>query len=333
MPTVGISLPVALHQYAIMSAMKRIYLSRQDGVAEVGEVENGCLVTLVNPTEKESVQVAERLGIDIDDLRAPLDIEERSRVDETDGYVLIVVDIPVREMGDGSEGYTTIPLGIVLTDEAIVTTCLQETPLVSDFVKGRVRDFSTHKATRFVFQLLGRIASSYLTNLRSIDARSVEIERRLHKSMRNKELIDMLGLEKSLVYFSTSLRSNQRVLDRLLRLGSIEKDPDDEDLLEDVIEENRQAIEMTEIYNNVLSGTMDAFASVISNNQNMVMKVLALITILMSIPTMVFSAYGMNVASEGMPFAGSFWGFAIIIGFSFMISAAVTLIFFVKKWF
>ena len=313
--------------------MKHIYISEQDGVAEIDEVANGCLVTMFDPTEKESAQVSERLGIDIDDLRAPLDIEERSRVDEGDGYVLIIVDIPVREVSDDSEGYTTIPLGIILTPEAIVTTCLQETPLVNDFVKGRVRDFSTYKKTRFVFQLLGRIASSYLTNLRSIDARSVEIERHLHKSMRNKELIDMLGLEKSLVYFSTSLRSNQLVLDRLLRLSSVVKDPDDEDLLEDVIEENRQAIEMTEIYNNVLSGTMDAFASVISNNQNLVMKILALITILMSIPTMVFSAYGMNVATDGMPFADSFWGFAIIIGLSFVISAAVALIFFVKKWF
>ena len=143
----------------------------------------------------------------------------------------------------------------------------------------------------------------------------------------------MLGLEKSLVYFTTSLRSNQRVLDKLVRLRSVKKYPDDEDLLEDTIEENRQAMEMAEIYSNVLGSTMDAFASVIANNQNTVMKLLALITIIMSIPTMIFSAYGMNVAGEGMPFADEIWGFAAVILIAFFISALTTLIFFIKKWF
>jgi magnesium transporter len=302
-------------------------------VVELDEVVNGCLVNMVNPTEQEMAELATRLAIDPADLRAPLDAEERSRVTEEDGYVLVIIDIPVRDMSETSEDYTTIPLGIILTDEAIVTTCLEDTPLITDFLVGQVRNFYTYKKTRFVLQLLHRIAGSYLDNLRIIDTQSVQIERRLHRSMRNRELIDLLGLEKSLMYFTTSLRSNQRVLDKLVRLRGIKKYPDDDELLEDTIEENRQAMEMAEIYSGVLGSMMDAFASVISNNQNMVMKVLALITIIMSIPTMIFSAYGMNVAGEGMPFSDSIWGFAIVIAIAFALSALATMIFFIKKWF
>ena len=157
---------------------------------------------------------------------------------------------------------------------------------------------------------------------------SHSIEHELHKSMKNKELIELFDLEKSLVYFTTSLRSNEMVLEKMLRLESIKKYPEDRELLEDVIIENKQAIEMANIYSNILNGTMDAFASIISNNLNIVMKTLTSITIVMSVPTMIASFYGMNV--EGMPLANMPHSFFIIISMSFIISVLIA-IFMIKK--
>jgi len=316
--------------------MQKIYLtdaSDHNRLMEVDEIVEGCLVNLVAPSATELQSVATRLGIDLDDLQAPLDEEERSRFSEEDNYALIIVDIPILEANDVVENYTTIPFGIITTPEAIVTTCLVETPLINDFLSGQIRNFRTAKKTRFILQFLLGTATLYLRYLRAIDTRSEATERALHHSMRNNELISMLGLEKSLVYFSTSLRANQRVLERLLRSQAIIQYPDDEDLLEDVIEENKQAIEMADIYSSILSGTMDAYASVIANNQSSVMKILALITIILSIPTMIFSAYGMNVAGAGMPLSESYWGFAIIIGIALAISVLAGVVFFIKKWF
>ena len=172
----------------------------------------------------------------------------------------------------------------------------------------------------------------YLQYLRVIDKKSGEIEKKLHQSTKNQELIELLELEKSLTYFITSLRANEVVLEKLLRNEKIKKYPEDEDLLEDVIIENKQAIEMANIYSDILSGTMDAFASVISNNLNIVMKFLSAITIVMSIPTIISGFYGMNVNETGMPFAGSPWGFPIIILFAVMVSICVAFWFYKKDY-
>jgi len=180
--------------------------------------------------------------------------------------------------------------------------------------------------SRFILQILYRTASLYLQYLRIIDKKSDIVENKLHKSTQNRELIELLTLEKSLVYFTTALRSNEAVLEKLLKNEIIKKYPEDTDLLEDVIVENKQAIEMANIYSGILSGMMDAFASVISNNLNVVMKILALITIVMSIPTMIFSAYGMNVDGRGMPFSDNPYGFLIIVAFSLVLSVIVTFV-------
>ena len=198
---------------------------------------------------------------------------------------------------------------------------------------GRVRDFHTNMRTRFILQILYKNASQYLQYLRVIDKKSGVIEKKLHQSTRNQELIELLELEKSLVYFTTSLRANEVVLEKLLRNEKIKKYPEDTDLLEDVIIENKQAIEMANIYSGILSGTMDAFASVISNNLNIVMKFLATITIVMSIPTMVSSFYGMNVNPAGMPFSQSYWGFTIVLVFAVALSLLVALLFSKKDLF
>ena len=195
-----------------------------------------------------------------------------------------------------------MPMGIIITDSHVITVCLKENIIIDEFTKGIVKGIQTQFKTRFVFHMLLRIASKYLLYLKQIDKLSNYVEQQLHKSMKNKELIQLLGLEKSLVYFSTSLKSTETVLEKILRGRVIKLYEEDQELLEDVLIEVKQAIEMSNIYSNILSGTMDAFASVISNNLNIVMKVLTVITIVMSVPTMVFSFYGMNVVDLPLPF-------------------------------
>ena len=313
--------------------MIKIFRTIDNNVHQINEAQEGSWIALIDPTATELVEIAETYGIDVDHLRAPLDEEERSRIEIEDTYSLIVVDIPLIEERNEKDWYVTIPMGIIMTEEAIVTVCLEDTPVLTAFMDGRVRDFHTHMKSRFILQILYKNASLYLQYLRIIDKKSEVVERELHKSQRNQELIELLELEKSLVYFTTSLRSNEMVLEKLLRSEKIKKYPEDTDLLEDVITENKQAIEMANIYSGILSGTMDAFASVISNNLNIVMKFLATITIVMSIPTMVASFYGMNVNSVGMPFASSPYGFVIVLGFAALLSGLVALIFSKKNLF
>ena len=310
--------------------MIRIYKTLEQGISQLDTPEEGCWIALTDPTATELFEVAQRYDIEVEDLRAPLDEEERSRIEIEDNYTLILVDIPVIEERNDKDWYGTIPMGIVVAKKVIITVCLEDTPILGTFMDGRVRNFYTYMKTRFILQILYKNASMFLHYLRIIDKKSEMVEARLHKSQKNRELIELLELEKSLVYFTTSLRSNEVVLEKLMKVESIKHYPEDEDLLEDVIIENKQAIEMANIYSGILSGTMDAFASVISNNLNIVMKLLATITIVMSIPTIVYSAYGMNVNPSGMPFAGSPYGFWIVIAISAVLSLIVAF-FFSKK--
>lgn len=284
--------------------MLAIYKTIEGRISPVESFDDGIWVHLTNPTEEEISKVASELNAEVDFLRAALDDEERARIETDNGQTLVIVDIP---MIDNEGAYSTIPLGIILLKQAIVTVCLREDSLLKDFAIGRVKTFLTQFKTRFLLQVLYRNAALYLSYLKQIDKLSSQIEAKLHKSMRNSELIQMLKLEKSLVYFSTSLKSNETVLERLARYEAVKKYPEDKELLDDVITENKQAIEMANIYSSILSGTMDAFASIISNNLNIVMKLLASITIVMSIPTMIASFFGMNV---DLPFnvgVGAFW--------------------------
>ncbi len=313
--------------------MIKIFRTIDRGIHQVNEAQEGCWIALVNPTATEILDIATQYNIDPDDVRSPLDEEERSRIQVEDNYTMILVDIPVIEERNDKDWFGTIPLSIIVTDDIIFTVCLEDTPVLGAFMDGKVRDFFTYKKTRFILQILYRNATMYLHYLRIIDKKSEFVEKKLHGSTRNQELIELLELEKSLLYFTTSLRSNEVVLEKLLKIENIKQYPEDEDLLEDVIVENKQAIEMANIYSGVLSGTMDAFASVISNNQNVVMKFLTTVTIVMAIPNMVFSAYGMNVNSKGMPFAENYFGFLIVILISLGISLLVALIFSKKDLF
>ena len=307
--------------------MIRIFKTEDGAMHEKEEMQPGCWIALTNPTASEIIDIADAYQIDPDHLKAPLDEEERSRIEVEEEYTLVLVDIPSIEERSGKDWFVTIPLAIIMTNDVLITVCLEETPVLTSFMDGRVRDFHTFMKTRFILQILYKNATQYLQYLRIIDKKSEVIERKLHQSQKNEELIELLELEKSLVYFTTSLRSNEVVLEKLLRTEKIKKYPEDTDLLEDVIVENKQAIEMAGIYSGILSGTMDAFASVISNNLNIVMKFLATVTIVMSIPTMGASFYGMNVNSRGMPFANHPYGFVIVLGFALALSLLVAYIF------
>ena len=313
--------------------MVRIFKTIEGAIHEIQEPQEDCWIAMTNPTATEIFEMSERFGIEVDDLRAPLDEEERSRIEVEDNYTLILVDVPMIEERNDKDWYGTIPLGIIVTKKMIFTVCLEDTQVLTRFMEGRVRNFFTYMKTRFILQILYRNATMYLHYLRIIDKKSEQVEEKLHMSTRNQELMELLELEKSLVYFTTSLRSNEVVLEKLLKVESIKQYPEDTDLLEDVITENKQAIEMANVYSGILNGTMDAFASIISNNMNIVMKVLAIITIVMSIPTIVFSAYGMNVAGSGMPLSQSPWGFLIIILFSVAISVVAAIILSKKRFF
>ena len=306
--------------------MIRIFKTEDGAMHEKEEMEPGSWIALTNPTASEILEIADACQIDPDHLKAPLDEEERSRIEAEDEYTLILVDIPSIEERNGKDWFVTIPMAIIMTKDMLITVCLEETPILTAFMDGRVRDFHTFMKTRFILQILYKNATQYLQYLRIIDKKSEVIENKLHQSQKNEELIELLELQKSLVYFTTSLRSNEVVLEKLLRIDKIKKYPEDTDLLDDVIIENKQAIEMANIYSGVLANMTDAFASIVSNNLNNVMRIFTIISITLSIPTLIFSMYGMNFQEGmlGMPLTDKPWGFAVIIGISLVLSAIVT---------
>lgn len=286
---------------------------------------------MTNPSEEEREVIQNLYNLDPDDLSAALDEEETSRIEVEDNYTLILVDIPTVEVRNNKNRYVTIPLGIIHTSDAIITVCLEDTPLLNLFAGRKGSQFSTHMKSRFIFQILFANAKLYLRYLRSINKQSETLEKSLHDSTENSSLIEMMELGKSLLYFTTSLKATDNLLDKLTKTATIRKYPEDEELLEDVIVENHQALEMSEIYSGILNGMMDAYASIISNNMNVVQKFIAVATVVLSIPNIVFGAYGMNLAIEGMPLARSPYAFALIIGISIILSYIVYLYFEKKK--
>lgn len=301
--------------------MLSIHKTIDKKMTRLDAIQDGCWINLTYPTEDELNTVSEALNVDPGFLRAALDEEETSRIDTEDGQTLIIIDVPAVEKDDAVV-YSTIPLGIIVTEKHIITVCLKESSIVKDFQDGLVKNAETQKRTRFILYMLLQVAKRFLQYLKQIDKIYNYMERHLYKSQRNKELIQLLDLEKSLVYFNTSLKANEVTLEKILRGRIITLYEEDHDLLEDVLIEVRQAIEMANIYSSIISGMMDAFASVISNNLNVIMKVLTSITILLTIPNIVFGFYGMNVT--GLPLDQFFW-FPIVVTVVLVVAAAVIL--------
>ena len=292
--------------------MVKRYITQGNLLMEVNRADGGCWVNLVAPTLEECVQIAQEFQIDLADVRAALDDEESSRVDVSNEYSLILFDVPSVEYRHQREAYTTIPLGLILVNDVLLTVCAEATPVLKNFLENTVKEFSTKKQMRFIYQIFLRSCMLYQSYLRIIDRKRKEIEAHIGDDTEEMELIDLHELESNLVYFDTSLRANKVVLDRLMRYSRIKKYPEDQDLLDDVVVENQQAIEMTRIYRDIIQGTRELLSSLMDNRLNSAMKYLASITIVMAIPTIISGIYGMYVSEKWMPLAHTPYGFGII---------------------
>lgn len=310
--------------------MIKIFKNELDSevVKKINQIEDNCWINMIAPTTEEIKMVVDTLGIDEDLITKVLDEEELPRIEKTDNAVLIVVDGPFMEDVNIKNKYTTYPIGIIICEDLhVITVCLKEFSILKDFEKGRVKTFYTYKKSRFLIQLLLRTASSYLKALSLVNADIHKREKVLYHSTSNKQLVELLDIEKTLVYFITSLKANDVVLEKLVKGNTIAMYDEDIELLEDTIVENRQGIEMCTIYKEILSSITDTYATIVSNNLNVVMKFLAGITIVLSIPTMISSFLGMNVSLGS--FANKDYAFVLVCCLSLVL--AIFVAFLLKK--
>lgn len=291
--------------------MIEFYKTIDGKITQLEEFAEGCWVNMISPTSDEIDLIANLENVEKDFVRAALDPEESSRIDVEDEQLLMIIDIPMVDKNTTAQGgqqiFSTIPMGIVVGNSAVITVCLEDSIILRSIAEGAVKGVHTSLRTRFVFQVLLRVASRFLKNLRMIERDFTKIEKRLYDSQENEELIQLLGLSKSLVYFSASLKGNEVTMEKVLRGRVLKLYEDDRDILEDALIEIRQAIEMASIYSSILSGTMDAYASVVSNNLNIIMKVLTVLTIIMTIPNIIFGFYGMNIGAQIIPGDAIWW--------------------------
>jgi magnesium transporter len=305
------------------------YKNTETGLTVLNEPVNNCWINVIDPSPDDITRI-QQLGIPADYITFPLDLNERARTERENGELLIILRIPYYQGESSDIPYITIPLGIILSDKYIITVCKLNNEIVQEFASAQVRNLVTAKRLRFVLHIFFQTAKKYLHYLHEINRHVDILEDELQLSSRNKELLSLLKYQKSLTYFTTALKSNELLMERLQRSQLFRTYPEDEDLLEDVLTENQQAIEMTNISTNILSSMMDAFASIISNNLNAVMKFLASITIMVSLPTMITSFFGMNVALplEAHPSAA-----LIIFLLSILLSVSVAYLFWKRDWF
>ena len=292
---------------------------------ETKEYKKGNWINMVSPSDEEIKTVCENIGIQEDFIRYALDSEEKARIDieEDDNTILFIIDTPIIEIESGAKVYSTMPIGIIFVrDDYIITVSLNENPIIEDLVERKIKYIVTFKKSRMLLQIFYSNAEMFLNLLKKLNKETEIAENVLKNSMKNKALLKLLSLEKGLVYFTTSLKSNEVVIEKTMRGNLIKLYDEDEDILEDAIIENKQAIEMAGIYRDILTGTMDAYASIISNNLNGVMKYLTSITIILAIPTMIASYWGMNVP---VPMQGNPFGFIAIVCGSILIGVIATI--------
>lgn len=307
--------------------MITIYKKNENSLTKVDAPAAGSWINVVDPTPDE-VNRLQDMGIPVDYLIYSLDVDERPR-SERNGELLVLLRIPTYQGPNVDIPYTTITQGIIINDQFVLTVCKQENDILQEFISGRVRGLAPAKHNRFLLQILLSTANKYLSYLRQITRAVDTLEDQLQKSTRNREVLELLKYQKSLTIFTTALKSNELMLKRLQASQIFKAYEDDEDLLEDVLTEMQQAIEMTNIESNILSSMMDAFASIISNNLNGIMKFLASMTIIVSLPSTIASFFGMNV---DVPLDQQSLGFTIIIGIAIAVSVAVAAFFWHQDW-
>jgi magnesium transporter len=307
--------------------MVKFYKSEKDNIVQLEEFESRCWVEMVNPTDDEVENIVALSGIPEELIKAALDEEESARVEVDDGATMYIVDSPMIVDKEDGDQYTTIPVAIIYNPKCIVTVSLNNDPILTGFHSNRTK-VSTNKPVGFVLNFMLGNVKRFSSLLKQIDKKSLRLQAELHKSMRNQELIELLDLQNSLVYFSTALSANSTVHGRLSRLESVQNNEEYQDLQEDVLIETKQAVEMCSIYRDILKTTMDAFSSVISNNVNHVVKSLTIITILVAIPTLIAGLLGMNIKLPfGMDSAnGSPWEFWIVLAISVLLVAVFSVV-------
>ena len=308
--------------------MLTIYKTTEQGLEQLDSMANGTWVKVVDPTPEEIQQLVD-WGIEADYINYSLDLDEMPRMERDEDYTFILLRIPHSQL-DNDIPYITIPLGILIKGNTIVTICRYDKEIFKILANGKYRLLKTGKRYRFALYIFLETATRYLMHLREINRKTEAIEDQLQKSTRNREVLELLKYQKSLTYFATALRSNEVMMERVQRTQIFNYYEDDQDLLEDVLTENQQAIQMTSINTEILSSMMDAFASIISNNLNGVMKALAAITIIINVPAVVAAFYGMNVT---LPGEGHQYAFLIVLGISFTLTALATFIFYKRDWF
>lgn len=313
--------------------MIRIFADSDHGLVQITSLAPGAWIDLANPTYDELQSVAQQLSLPLDILADALDIDERARCEADDAYFMIIIRIPVQDKSGPHTMFYTVPLGIIATRTNIITVCRRESDVLADFMHNKVRNLSIAHHRRFILQIFLRTALLYLRDLKEINTNASIVQEKLHRSMVNKHLLGLLALEKSLVYFTTSLRSNELMIERLRKTSFFTLDDNEQDLLEDVVVENRQAIEVANIYNNILAGMMDAFASIINNNVNVVLKLLTSITIIVAWPTLIFSMYGMNIHLPFQYPENSYLGFTVVMLFTIISTIILVYIFIKRRWF
>lgn len=295
------------------------------------QLEKGSWINCAAPDTAELTKLNELTGIPVDSLQTALDREERSHVELEDDYIFVVVNTPVVLETDA---YDALPLGIFITKNYFITVCLEQNLVVKKLLGNTFTSFRTYKKTRFLFQILSQASSSFLFYLQQIYKQTDVIETQVRKSLQNKELFRLLELQKSLTYFNFALHANENVMERLMRLRNsplpslLKMYEEDEDLLEDVIIENKQALEMAEIYTNILMSMMDSFSSIISNRLSQIMKFLTSVTIILATPTLIYSLWGINVP---VPFESSPFGFVEVTLLGVAVTVAVTFVLWKKN--
>ena len=300
------------------------------GFTTTNQLEKGCWINIVNPTQSEIHEINNEFGLPADLINDILDIDERSRVEFEDDWTLVILRMPVETSNNGVP-FQTIPLGVFMTENYTMTICLQENEVLplSQSVQIREQYRQITDPVNFILRLFLRSGNMYLRYLKQINQMTSALEQDLEKSIKNKELNKLLKMEKCLVYFITSIKGNEIVLAKLRNAKKITSEIN-EDLLEDAIIENKQALEIAQIYSDIQSGMMDAFASVISNNLNVVMKQLTIISIVLMIPTLVASIFGMNVPNF---LEESKWALPLIITGSIGLSVVGVVSFRKRQWF
>ena len=307
----------------------QVYKLVDGAVRKIDRIEKDCWINIVNPSRDDLPHLAQYFNVPFDFITASLDIDETARIEVEGPATLVIVKIPFFDEENPDLMYVTLPIGVVLVGGVLITVCSRDEVILRDIIEGKVKNITTVTGVKFILQIILRSLVLYLQYLKQINNAANMIQKKLEQESKNKQLIKLMNLEKCLVYFTTSLKTNELMLERFQKHSFARMDPELEDLYEDITIETRQALEMANVYSDILSGMMDAFASVISNNLNITIKFLTSMTIILTIPGTIAAFYGMNVS---LPLQGHPLGFVFVIAVSFLLAVVAVLLFIKKKW-